>query len=309
MADVPPHTHSNSNGAGQSDVDGLLKRMSRNDPAFILLLVLAAHPDLNLNYSRMSELSHKLSNPELWITSADIDASISGLVELSQRLQEQLPRIVVHGVDDTNFPSPAEATEISGQYQNGHKETGMHMATTRNQSDPTVQSSSGSYECSDPPAGHFLQVTESKSVTAEAEAAATETIFGAKPVRRHGYNWEYRHASFDDDSSDENNHDETCSIVSFISSRVMFGGASDSARRSRTKDATPLALLYEQSSGYIDWFDSFDPGTSIASLHSISSINNNSNSRQDSNRQDSGVYLSDYDDDDIASIGGGVWMG
>lgn len=305
MADVlPSYTHSNSNGAGQSDVDGLLKRMSRHDPEFILLLVLAAHPDLNLDYSRMSELSQKLSNPELWMTSADIDARISGLVELSQRLQEQPPRIVVHGVDDAKFPSPAEATEISVQYQNGHKETGMHMATARNHSDPTVQS------------GHFLHATESTSVTAEAEAAATETIFGLKPVQKRGYDWRYRHASFEDDrvsSSDDENHiDETASIVSFISSRVMFGGASDSARRSRTtRDVTPLGLLFEQSSGYIDWFEGFDPGTSIASLHSISSVNSNSNSRQDSTRQDSGVYLDDYDDDDdeASSIGGGVWMG
>ncbi|KAL1965973.1 hypothetical protein VTN77DRAFT_4913 [Rasamsonia byssochlamydoides] len=155
MADVSSYTRPYSNEAGQNDVDGPPQCMTQRDPEFILLLVLAAHPDLELNFSRMSELSHRLPDPDLWTTSADIEVSISSLLELSQQLRKQPPRIV-HDVDDTT------AAEISGQYQNCHDEKGIDMTSTRNYSVPAVQSESRFYECPDLSADdHLPQADES----------------------------------------------------------------------------------------------------------------------------------------------------
>lgn len=70
----------------------------RDDPAFLLLLVLAAHPGLQLDYSKMAELSHKMQNPDLWTSFPEIDRNIYPLAELSRKLRDLPP--LANGVDN-----------------------------------------------------------------------------------------------------------------------------------------------------------------------------------------------------------------
>ncbi|GAD92666.1 hypothetical protein PVAR5_1259 [Paecilomyces variotii No. 5] len=56
--------------------------ITREDPAFLLLLTIAAHPDLTLDYSRMSILS-RLFPEVMWTTEEEIGRNIRALVHLA----------------------------------------------------------------------------------------------------------------------------------------------------------------------------------------------------------------------------------
>jgi hypothetical protein len=73
--------------------------MTREDPAFILLLVLAAHPDLELDYNKMVQLSWKIPSPSLWTSHAVIEHSICRLIDLAQELRD-LPPLTVNGLNE-----------------------------------------------------------------------------------------------------------------------------------------------------------------------------------------------------------------
>lgn len=60
--------------------------ITREDPALLLLLTLAAHPNLTLDYNRMSVMSRML--PEaMWTTNYEIAANMRSLVQLADMVQ------------------------------------------------------------------------------------------------------------------------------------------------------------------------------------------------------------------------------
>jgi hypothetical protein len=69
--------------------------MTREDPAFLLLLVLAAHPNLELDYSKMVQLSWKIPSPHLWTSQAVIEHSICRLIDLAHKLHD-LPPLTIN---------------------------------------------------------------------------------------------------------------------------------------------------------------------------------------------------------------------
>jgi hypothetical protein len=65
--------------------------ITRDDPAFLLLLVLAAHPDLELDSNKMVELSRRIPSRHYWTSSTEINDNLYYLVNLARKLRELLP--------------------------------------------------------------------------------------------------------------------------------------------------------------------------------------------------------------------------
>nr|KMM64280.1 hypothetical protein CPAG_00632 [Coccidioides posadasii RMSCC 3488] len=64
------------------------QHVSRDDPTFLLLLALAAHPDLKLNYEAMSEASFAVPDPRMWTTPANLRHHLRPLERLSALLRD-----------------------------------------------------------------------------------------------------------------------------------------------------------------------------------------------------------------------------
>lgn len=60
--------------------------ITREDPALILLLTLAAHPNLTLDYNRMSVMSRMLPE-DMWTTSDEVAVNIRALVQLAEMIR------------------------------------------------------------------------------------------------------------------------------------------------------------------------------------------------------------------------------
>lgn len=76
--------------------------ITREDPAFLLLLILAAHPELTLDYGRMSSLSRLLPDPAMWTTDEEIDASIHALVQLAGAVR-RLENLTIDGFENNRI--------------------------------------------------------------------------------------------------------------------------------------------------------------------------------------------------------------
>jgi hypothetical protein len=65
--------------------------ITREDPAFLLLLMLAAHPDLQPDYHKMAELSLRIPCPNYWTSCAEVDNNLYRLADLAQKLRNLSP--------------------------------------------------------------------------------------------------------------------------------------------------------------------------------------------------------------------------
>lgn len=61
--------------------------MSRDDPAFILLLLLAAHPNLVVDYERMSDVSYAMPDPRMWTVPDILRNNLSDLENMAGMLR------------------------------------------------------------------------------------------------------------------------------------------------------------------------------------------------------------------------------
>ncbi|KAL2004382.1 hypothetical protein VTN02DRAFT_2028 [Thermoascus thermophilus] len=74
----------------EANIDSHL-HIKRDDFAFLLPLLLAAHPDILPDYTRMAEISRKIPNPELWTSCHEIYRNMYLAVELAQRIRHLHP--------------------------------------------------------------------------------------------------------------------------------------------------------------------------------------------------------------------------
>lgn len=65
---------------------GQASYITREDPAFLLLLTLAVHPNPTLDYDRMSVMSRMLPE-DMWTSSHEIAANIRALEELADMIR------------------------------------------------------------------------------------------------------------------------------------------------------------------------------------------------------------------------------
>lgn len=102
-------------GTVLEQLGGQASYITREDPAFLLLLTIAAHPDLTLDYSRMSTLSRVF--PEaMWTTEEEIGINIRALIQLAgmiRRGDSHMVNLDRTGVGEGDSHNGKDASPIS----------------------------------------------------------------------------------------------------------------------------------------------------------------------------------------------------
>lgn len=269
-------------GQAEANVDSHLY-IKRDNFAFLLPLLLAAHPDLLPDYTRMAEISRKIPNPELWTSCHEIFRNMYLAVELAQRIRDLQPfsvnsEYIAFQEKSTPQEEAAGAAE-DNSFEDGECYDGNEDHSEYNTHDTDYGMDEADYESDTPHDmdyyiadyyNGFLDRSNDRAervgrpIAAEAAAAAAGSLQAPSQVysNNDNNNTDDHEDGYNDDGVGNSNSDDAASIASSISGRVWFGPRS-----------TPAGSVYNETAPTT-------PGGN-----------------------------DDREESENISIGGGVWMG
>ncbi|KAL2004981.1 hypothetical protein VTN00DRAFT_2831 [Thermoascus crustaceus] len=239
-----PSNANHMDGQAEARVDSRFY-IKRDDFAFLLPLLLAAHPDLLPDYTRMAEISRKIPNPELWTSFHEIYRKMYLAVELAQRIRD-LPPLSVNSdyiAFQEGFTPQEEAAGAAednafedGEYYDGDEDNSGHdthdtddygMDEAEYESDTHHDMD---YYIADYYNG-FLDRSNDRAervgrpIAAEAAAAAAGSLQAPSQAYSNNDNndTDDHEDGYNDDGVGDSNSDDAASVVSSISGRVWFG--------------------------------------------------------------------------------------